>query len=114
MIQYSKNSKDSKNETRMHAIKLGLKLKDKEDTAHNYDISTRKISTKMRVKLCNNLEVCYCTVKSVLLHSSSTWGLSRMTKKPGQYQNNMRNEEVYRVTKTRTLTIYITKARWKL
>lgn len=26
----------------------------------------------------------------------------------------MRNEEVYRVTKTRTLTIYITKARWKL
>lgn len=45
--------------------------------------------------------MCYCTARV----------LEDYPECPGQYQNNMRKEEVYRVTKTRPLTIYITKAR---
>lgn len=48
--------------------------------------------------------MCYCTAR--VLEDYPEWRKSR-----GQYQNNMRKEEVYRVTKTRPLTIYITKAR---
>ena len=128
-------SQFQKHEPWRDAIKLGSKLGDKEDIERRKQLATGKmvqmkkilkrknvVRTEKKMKLYNAL------VKSVLTYNSCTWGLTKGDEKNLDsfhcrqlrqvigvfFPHKIRNEELYKVTKTRPLTIDITRARWKM
>ena len=123
------------NEPWRDTIKLGSKLGDKEDIVKRKQLATGKlvqmekilkrrnvVRTEKKMRLYNSL------VKSVLTYNSCTWGLTKDDEKNLDsfhrrqlrktigvlYPHKIRNQPLYEVTKTRPITIDITKARWKM
>jgi hypothetical protein len=124
-----------KNEPWRESIKLGSKLGDKEDIVRRKQLASGKlikmkkilkrknvVRTEKKMKLYNVL------VKSVLMYNSCTWGLTKDDEKNLNsfhrrqlrqvigvlYPHKIRNAELYKVTRSRPLTIDITRARWKM
>ena len=125
----------TKNEPWRETIKLGSKLGDKEDIQRRKNISTGKL-VKMKKILKNKkvsktekkMKLYNAMVKSVLMYNSCTWGLTKEDEKNLDsfhrkqlrivlgvfYPNRIRCEKLYKVTKSRPITIDITRARWKM
>ena len=116
-------------------MKLGSKLGDKEDIRRRKQLTTgsmKKIKEILKrkkvVNLSKKLKLYNSIVKSVLMYNSCTWGLTQKDEKGldsfhrkqlrqilgVKYPTTMENEKVYKVTKTKPLSIDITKARWKM
>ena len=114
---------------------MGSKLGDKEDIVRRKQLASGKlikmkkilkrknvVRTEKKMKLYNAL------VKSVLMYNSCTWGLTKDDEKNLNsfhrrqlrqvigvlYPHKIRNAELYKVTRSRPLTIDITRARWKM
>lgn len=80
------------------------------------------------VNINRRLKLYSALVRSVLMYNSCTWGMSTTDNKNinsyhrrqlrrvlgVKYPTTMRNEKVYKLSKTRPLSIDITKARWKM
>ena len=123
------------NEPWRETIKLGSKLGDKEDIKRRKNLSTGKMVKMKKVlksrKIKNiprKIKLYNAMVKSVLTYNSCTWGLTKEDEKNLDsfhrkqlrqvlgvyYPNKITNKKLYEVTKSRPLTIDITKARWKM
>ena len=137
VLRRGKHDKKNKitNEPWRETIKLGSKLGDREDIQRRKNLSTGKLvqmkktlkrrkikSIPKKMKLYNSL------VKSILTYNACTWGLTKEDEKNLNsfhrkqlrqvmgifYPNRISNEKLYEMTKSRPLTIDITKARWKM
>ena len=124
-----------KNEPWRDTIKLGSKLGDKEDIVRRKQLAIGKmvqmqkiLKRKNVVRIEKKMKLYNALVKSVLMYNSCTWGL---TKDDGKnldsfhrrqlrqvlgvfYPHKIRNEELYKATGARPISIDITKARWKM
>jgi hypothetical protein len=125
----------TKNEPWRDTIKLGSKLGDEEDIKRRKNLATGKLvqmkkvlKSKKITKISKKMKLYNAKVKSVLMYNSCTWGLTQADEKKLNsfhrkqlrqvlgiyYPHRISNEKTYELTKTRPLTIDITKARWKM
>ena len=123
------------NEPWRDTIKLGSKLGDKEDIARRKQLARVKmvemkkiLKRKNVVRQEKKLKLYNALVKSVLTYNSGTWGLTKEDERNldsfhrqnlrqvigVQYPKKIGKRELYETTKTRNLSIDITKARWKM
>ena len=134
-IRRNKHEKKDKNEPWRDCIKLGSKLGDKEDIERRKQLARVKLiemkkilKRKHVVRLEKKMKLYNALTKSVLTYNSCTWGLTMVDERNLNsfhrkqlrqvcgvyYPNTIGNEELYKLTKTRPLSIDITKARWKM
>ena len=132
--KHDKKNKET-NEPWRETVKLGSKLGDKEDIKRRKNLATgkmvkmKKILKSRKIKnVPKKMKLYNAMVKSVLTYNSCTWGLAKEDEKNLDsfhrkqlrqvigvyYPNKITNRKVYEVTKSRPLTIDITKARWKM
>ena len=134
-----RNKHDKKNRTTNEpwrdTIKLGSKLGDKEDIQRRKQLSQGAMNKMEEIlkkhKTVNKnkrLKLYHAIVRSVLMYNSCTWGMSKKDEDDidafhrrqlrrvlgVKYPTIMRNEAVYRLSKTKPLSVEITKSRWKM
>ena len=133
--KHDPKDKKKKNEPWRDTIKLGSKLGDKEDIERRKQLSRVKmvqmkkiLKRKRVVRLEKKMKLYNALTKSVLTYNSCTWGLAKDDERNLNsfhrqqlrqvvgvyYPNKIGNHELYKLTKSRPLTIDITKARWKM
>ena len=126
--------KGSEKEQWRKVRKLGSLLGDKEDIKNRKQIASanmkklkdlwnrKKVSMSRKLKLYNTL------VKSILSYNSGTWGLTTKDEDSLdsfhrqqlrqvmniKYPSTISSKKVYKVTKTKPISVEITRARWKL
>ena len=134
-LKRCKHDKQNKNEPWRDVIKLGSKLGDKEDIQRRKQLATGSIKKmeeilkrKKVVNKSKKLKLYNALVKSVLTYNACTWGLTQNDEKDidsfhrrqlrqvigVKYPLRMRNQKVYKVTKSRPLSVDITHSRWKM
>ncbi len=123
------------NEPWRETIKLGSKLGDKEDVRRRKNLSTGKLNqikkilqNKKVVNLSKKMKLYIAIVKSVLTYNACTWGLTLNDEKNLNsfhrkqlrqvvgiyYPHRISCEKLYKLTRTRPLSIDITQSRWKM
>jgi hypothetical protein len=137
VLRRNKHDRKNKqtNEPWRETVKLGSKLGDKEDIARRKQlarvkmIQMKKIFKRKRVvRLGKKMKLYNTLVRSVLTYNACTWGLTKQDEQglDSFHRQNLRqvagifypkkigNEPIYELTKSRPLSIDITKARWKM
>ena len=125
----------NKNEPWRETIKLGSKLGDEEDIKRRKNLATGKLAQMKKVlksrkisKVKKKMKLYNAMVKSVLTYNACTWGLTKSDEKNLNsfhrkqlrqvlgiyYPHKISNENLYKITNSRPITIDITKARWKM
>ena len=133
-LQRHPGIKGSEKEIWRKVKKLGSLLGDREDIARRKQLATvslrkldslwirRKVKVERRVKLYNTL------VRSILLYNCGTWGMSTTDNNNIdsfhrqqlrhtlniRHPNKIRSKHLYKTTKQHTISVDITRARWKL
>ena len=136
ILRRNKHDRKNKmtNEPWRETVKLGSKLGDREDMKYRKQLATgsmkkmeeilkrhRVVNRDKRLKLYNAI------VRSVLMYNSCTWGMSVTDEKEidsfhrkqlrivlgVRYPTTMRNKIVYEQSKSKPLSVEITKSRWK-
>ena len=123
------------NEPWRDTVKLGSKLGDKEDIARRKQLARVKmiqmkkiLKRKKVVRLGKKMKMYNASVRSVLTYNACTWGLTNQDEQglDSFHRQNLRqvvgvfypkkigNEALYTLTKSRPLSIDISKARWKM
>ena len=133
-FKHDKKNKTT-NEPWRETVKLGSKLGDREDMKNRRELAAGAMNQmdeilrrhKM-VKISKRLKLYNALVRSVLLYNCCTWGMSTKDEKEMdsfhrrqlrrvmgiKYPTTMRNTAVYERTKTKPLSVDITKSRWKM
>ena len=135
--EYTAVKRGSKEEERewRNVIKLGSKLGDREDIQRRKEFSTIALAKNYTIwkenwktKLTNRIRLYKTLVKSVLLYSCGTWGVSKDDQKKLnsfhrrqlrkvigiQWPHKISNNKLYKITGTKPLSITMTERRWKL
>ena len=116
-------------------MELGSKLGDWEDMQRRKELATIALAKNdtiwkknWKTKLATRIKLYEMLVKSVLLHNCRTWGVAKdeMRKLNSFHKRQLRkvigiqrphkisNNKLYKITRTKPLSITITKRRWKL
>ena len=116
-------------------MELGSKLGDWEDMQRRKELATIALAKNdtiwkknWKTKLATRIKLYEMLVKSVLLHNCGTWGVAKdeMRKLNSFHKRQLRkvieiqrphkisNNKLYKITRTKPLSITITKRRWKL
>ena len=116
-------------------MELGSKLGDWEDMQRRKELATIALAKNdtiwkknWKTKLATRIKLYEMLVKSVLLHNCGTWGVTKdeMRKLNSFHKRQLRkvigiqrphkisNNKLYKITRTKPLSITITKRRWKL
>ena len=118
-----------------NVIKLGSKIGDREDIQRRNELATIALARNdaiwkknWKTKMTTKIRLSETLVKSVLLYSCGTWGVSKddqrelnsfhrrqLRKVTGiQCPRKISNNKLYKMTGTKPLSITITERRWKL
>ena len=137
ILQRQKHDKKNKttNEPWRETVKLGSKLGDREDMKRRRQLATGALNKmddilkrRKMVNIKKKLKLYNAQVKSVLLYNCATWGMSTKDTKEMdafhrkqlrrvlgvKYPTTMRNSAVYKQTRTKPISVDITRSRWKL
>ena len=137
ILRRAKHDRQNKttNEPWRETIKLGSKLGDKEDIQRRKNLSTgkmtqmKKVLRKKKVKrIEKKMKLYNALVRSVLLYNSCTWGLDKSDEKNLNsfhrrqlrqvagvfYPDRISCKKLYDLTKSRPISIDITRSRWKM
>ena len=133
--KHDRKNKIKNEPTWRETIKLGSKLGDKEDIKRRKNLATGKLAQMKKVfksrrvtNVKKKMKLYNAMVRSVLTYNACTCGLTKSAEKNLNsfhrkqlrqvlgiyYPHRISNENLYKITNSRPLTIDITKARWKM